>query len=53
MSPQTEPTLRIVLIDDDQQHLKFVANVLLQDSRQSQARSSADFFGGEEGLVAL
>ena len=31
MSPQPEPTLRIVLIDDDQQHLKFVANVLSQD----------------------
>jgi DNA-binding NtrC family response regulator len=31
MSPQTEPTLQIVLIDDDQQHLKFVANVLSQD----------------------
>jgi len=31
MSPQSEPTLRIVLIDDDQQHLKFVANVLSQD----------------------
>jgi DNA-binding NtrC family response regulator len=31
MGPQPEPTLRIVLIDDDQQHLKFVANVLSQD----------------------